>query len=259
MGGYWDALSRAALGEPGSAAPRPRSLFETDDPFTESPVLESFDDEVNSPLPGPAQTSQAAVPGDAAPGSAAPAETAADVDEDDAADQETAGTGASDLPAAVLAQAAPSAVAEPPPVAPAVASRVERIEVHRHETVQRVDPPTAPSVAAREVPMQAVNEAGQAFSATPPASPAPARDVETVSAAPEDEPLAVVAQPLATEPQPERHSAVVEPRPLVIEIDRIEIRIEHEPGAPAATPRPRVSAVVPSLDEYLARRSQGTR
>ena len=72
-------------------------------------------------------------------------------------------------------------------------------------------------------------------------------------------PLVAVAEPshaIAELPAPE---AAHEVQPLVIEIDRIDIRIESETPVVPVIPRRRERETVPSLDDYLQRRSEGRR
>ncbi len=71
------------------------------------------------------------------------------------------------------------------------------------------------------------------------------------------QPAVAVAIPVvASAPAEERAAPTRELPPLVIEIDRIDVRIEPEPvvAQPARSAR-RADSTVPSLADYLARRS----
>jgi hypothetical protein len=131
------------------------------------------------------------------------------------------------------------------------------VEVHRVETTHRLVESLEISRTAEhlvEVPVPAPPLLPAAESRRLEA-PRPAESAGAVPAAP-DVPISVVAEPRVA-------AAVVQPAapapPLVIEIDRIDIRIESPVAAPPPPTRRRDTAAAPALGEYLERRSGASR
>jgi hypothetical protein len=128
---------------------------------------------------------------------------------------------------------------------------IARLEVHRIETtrtvIEHVEPrePVSVEIAASE-PLEQETSAPHETRAEP------------AAAAAIEPPSIVVAEPIAA--APEHHQPQHEPPPLVIEIGRIDIRIASETAAPPApAPLRREDGTMPSLGEYLARRSEAKR
>jgi hypothetical protein len=261
MSGYWDAVARAALDLPAAATPRPRSRFEPDaaEPAVEALELEEEGTDATTMAPG--HRAEAA----AGPASAAPVEVHHQTSDRTAEtvraepvpiparpgplptpDRE-AGTKPSTGPAAAV-----STPGTPPPTLREV-HYVDRVEVHRVERTQTVvEPGARPAPEARE-PVEGGPE--QPVAASPWEAPQP---IEAPVASEAASPIVAVAEPVAPPPASLDRAGVQEPAPLVIEIDRIDIRIEPgtiAPVAAAAMPR-RPEASVPSLSDYLARRSE---
>jgi len=255
MSDYWHAVSRAALGLPGSAEPRPRSVFEPDD--LAARAIETVDEEVDAQPPRAQPRRPEPAPGDAV---------------------QTA------QPPAPSREPAPPA----PPRAAAPRQAETRVEIHtvRTETIppqqeraQAVLAPdetrhteTAQPAQTRGDPVPAIErqriadgDARQpAASAVPAQHEMPAR-TETVTradaAAPQPDDARVAAR-LVEPPDivaPHAAAAQGESEPLVIEIGRIDIRIASETPPPAVAPRRRDTGVPLSLDDYLAQRSRAGR
>ncbi|OLL27501.1 hypothetical protein BTH42_32165 [Burkholderia sp. SRS-W-2-2016] len=259
MSGFWEAVDRAALGQPGAAAPRPRSLFEVDDARPDG--LDVFD--VETEAPPPRTLGESFQPASALPvpprmeretTADAPRTAAAFVPREQTDDAQRPSENGTGRPASVTATAiAPLPAAVAPRAAPPV---IERVQLHRSEVRDGVDATLLPRITEpRDTP--------HTLPATEPTdSAAHAPPVIVKIDPPRDhEPIPVHAQPVSPPPSSGPVRAVAEasavPQPLVIEIDRIEIRIEpqHTPAAPA--PRASNPAPAVSLDEYLTRHGAG--
>ena len=254
MSNYWDAVGRVARGLPGSAEPRPRSIFESDAPFVASDGLDAIEQEVDAPpLPTAAvrsvQRGSAPAPD---PAAAEPPIPPADMSRSpaplpahprDAGKQpDSRAHGAEpDRPASTLERVAPPPAPEPTP-----ATRVEVRHIDTTQTTLRLietraqsaEPePVAPSMTAQAVPARHDDRREQ---------PAAAIAIEP--------PPVVVAEPVAAVPAPIRQEPAPEPPALVIEIGRIDIRIASDSAAPPVARKRQDSAPTPSLDDYLTRR-----
>jgi hypothetical protein len=140
-----------------------------------------------------------------------------------------------------------------------VTHRIERLETQRVERFERVDVSLVPVRAAPEgARVDHDREARE--EPTPREAAAAARPAREAIESPA---MNVVALPLASAPVQASHApraGEAAPRPLVVEIDRIDIRIEAERPAPAPrASRSRDEGPAPSLDAYLARRTEGSR
>lgn len=264
MSGYWDAVARAALALPAAATPRPRSRFEPDaaEPAVEALELEEEGTDATGAAPGHLAE------GAAGPAAAAPREvhqpTSDHIAETVRAEPAPAPARPSPLPAqdqearATLTTGPAAAVPAPGTPPPALREvhhvhHVDHVEVHRVERTQTVlEPAARPAPEARE-PVEGGPEQPVAASAWE----AP-RPIEAPVAPEAASPIVAVAEPVAPPPASLDRAGAQEPAPLVIEIDRIDIRIEPETIVPvAAAAMPRLpEAAVPSLNDYLARRSE---
>jgi hypothetical protein len=260
MSSYWDAVSRAALGLPGLAEPRPRSMFEPDEIHATRDDFEAIEQEVDAtPIrpastparrPPPSPESIAGHPGQAkataqSPGLPPPSQPG------DAAHERL------DTRAEVRAPQTDSSATHDDRVKPSAplppSEAVAQIEVHRIETMRTTIEP----VETREPP------AGAEVAAWKPVAQerAPHRDTpaEPAEAAVIEPPSVIVAEPLAPSPAPAPQQLTPDPPPLVIEIGRIDIRIASETAAPPVAPKSQDASTVPSLNDYLARRSEAKR
>jgi hypothetical protein len=251
---YWDAVGRVALGAPGSAEPRRRSMFENDDAPIPASDLDVVEHEVDArPMTVAAtpttQPAAAPSPPDAAP--AASAGTIGDATARPSAEPHTVAAADAAVPRAprtmpIEVSGGPSMPAMPtaPPHEP-----VDRLEIHRVETMhttrelvgpreRTAEPDAAPPSAAVQALPKARDEPREQPRASVVAAPVVAVAAPVAAAAP-------AAQPIAPS---------TEPPPLLIEIARIDIRIESEAAAPAAVPRRRDIPSAPSLDDFLTRR-----
>jgi hypothetical protein len=124
--------------------------------------------------------------------------------------------------------------------------------VHRIETtrmlIQRVQP--------RALPPRAEDAARPV---APEPAPQPQIPAELATAGASEQPSIAPAEPLAGAPPLVRQQPAPESPPLVIEIGRIDIRIASETLAPPAVVPRRDTGAVPSLEDYLARRSEARR
>jgi hypothetical protein len=254
MSNYWDAVRRVAQGLPGSAEPRPRSIFEPEEPFVAPGGLETIEQEVDAPpmpvvhstqvQPAPSPESLAQlVPKPTTIHASPPPETA----------QETkaaarAPSTATDARAAKPNQ--PVNVREHAVQAPPLTSEpATRVEVHRIETtrtmrkfVGRLEPTAGPkdTVSTSAVPALPLQHDKPAAQIAAPVIIEP--------------PVIAVAEPAASLPTPAPLLPAPETPPPVIEIGRIDIRIASETAAPQATPKRRDTGPALSLDHYLTRR-----
>lgn len=260
MSGYWDAIGRAALGQAGTAVPRPRSIFESD---ATDPSLAGFDEgesETDAEPSPVAPVSNPVVPASTVtalqgsdrqvqPVVAVPLEDSTD-DDQQAADNSSAQPHLAEPQIPALPRAS-----EPKPEDPKTLRIVERLEIHRLETSPLV---TEVRLASAEA------DRGPEASSQPVVVPANPEGREgSALAEPEQrnesiEPrVTVAAEPIdvvADLPAPAQ-----ELPPLVIEIDRIDIRIESQTAAIPAASRRRETATVPSLHEYLEQQGGASR
>jgi hypothetical protein len=257
MSGYWDAVVRTALGLTGTAAPRPRSLFEPDDArlaigegdLTEDPGVASASAET------PAAVPRGDIP-------AAPPIPPFDRDvlppHPNTAQDEERQSASPSLP---LDDTRDDRPAESFPVTRVVEERVthterivERVEVQRidtHHTIVEVSPDTRsdePRVPFAGVVAEAAIAARADVSHE--RTPGPRADREAA-------PAVVLAAEAGSPPEMHaRQAPAPEPPVFVIEIDHIDIRIESGAPAAPAVPRRREPEAIPSLADYLQRRSE---
>jgi hypothetical protein len=254
MSDYWDAVGRVALGQPGSAEPRRRSMFESEDAVVAPTGLDVVEHGVDAPSP-PAVP--AATPQSTSPPQLAAESRPADEPADDRAATRPAQPDRVATPSEAVPHEARATYVDGPRGAPEPATQaappltgqpVDRLEVHRIETTRTIrqlvearDRTAAPGAAAVSTIAQAVPAVHDE-----PRAPAPAAVVVA--------PAVAVAEPVAAVPPPAPPAAAAEPPPLLIEIGRIDIRIESEAASPPTTPRRRDVAPAPSLDAFLTRR-----
>jgi hypothetical protein len=260
MSDYWQAVNRAVLGVPGTAEPRPRSIFEPEDGEPSDLVARDEEAEVSTTRP------------EASGSDAGPERPRA-----------------RDVVREELAAAAPRPPEPAKTESTASAQRETRVEMRQAEAdrPQSAEPAAERTAATARVEAPAGDEARPAAThATEHHAPAervavtretiivesqrgdiavPAESVMVAEPARHDtpaqvepaEPPVVVAEPAAFAPA-SFEVAAMEPSPLVIEIGRIEIRIASEaPAQPA--PRSRDSSAVLALGDYLAQRSKADR
>jgi hypothetical protein len=253
---FWDAIGRAALGRPGTAAPRPRSIFEPEIPNSTIDDLETTTHEVEAPVgtPPPATVSGAPTSALQPEGPSREltrgARSGAPPEERDSADA------VAESPSVERDPQIPSppmrSAAEPRAPTEREASTVveRRIEVHRFESTQVLTQSISssePDESASAAPSAAAesHDVGE--------SPEPDDELEADEKRDAETPLAVLAEPrmVVAEPAPAPPDSA-EP-PLVIQIDRIDITIEPERVAPILSQRRRDPGTVPSLSDYLGR------
>lgn len=262
MSGYWDAVARTALGLAGTAVPRPRSIFESDHRRLAAGDAGLLDDtgvtpSVPADMPGaPARDASPVV---AAPPNVDPltSPVGPEIQTDERLEAYS--------PAASPRGASDARSTEASPTRRDAGARevrtervVERVEVQRFETIHTIAEP-APRANQREEP--AVPPA--AAVAMPATLAADDRREKASTTSGEDTasptPLVAVAEPSRVISEPAVPVAAHEASPLVIEIDHIDIRIESATPVAPALPRRREREAVPSLDDYLQRRSEGRR
>ena len=268
MSDYWDAIARAALDIPSDATPRPRSTFEPESITAgafESGLIELDEDVVptsrtkvspRAPLPDGALYAATAD----APVAGVDDRRETTVTRDDPQTSPPAATRPTDQPGSGLEipdEALPSVFAAAQP-SPTVIERIERTETQH--LVTTVEPPpalpapdgmfaTQPGAAAERT-VETVHE-GSGF---PDSWPANKAAIDTTE---ERRPSVTAAKPVDEPVPPERVLGPAQSQPLIIEIERVDIHIEND-RAVAAVPAPLPRAdtpEVPSLSEYLARRS----
>jgi hypothetical protein len=254
MAGFWDAEDRVARALPAEAMPRPHSPFEAGDPFASTDEMEEIVREVDAPrAPVFATTLQQELPAALAPprGQVPVAPQAAP---DHAARTMTEAESPPLAPARGLRAERERSRSEAAHPREIVTTHIERHESHRTLFLERVERASSAEHAMRAVPR---------VESHAPAVPMPS--LREAATHPHDGkreavPLEVAARPApasapaAVNAEATRPAIVEAPRPLVVEIDRIEIRIE--PERPIATPAPRPvrdERPVPSLEAWLAR------
>jgi len=261
MNGYWDAVLGAALGIPGTARPGqgPRPLAEAGDHGL--PVeTEDFGD---APLP---RASLPPAPRPAPPAAVVVAEAAVEP--------------AVPAPAPTVPAAAPPREAQPErgrpaadppavpgiaPIAPQVPQAADHPPARLREAPKPIESEPVRAEPARDALLKVIEPPSAV--APPPALPPALEDRPPKPAAPSPapppaEPATVPAEPLATfAPSIEKEDEQAALPMLTIEIGRIDVRVESP-----ATPPPRIAAKskplsdsVPSLADYLARRSEAVR
>jgi hypothetical protein len=265
VSGFWDAVGRAALGLPGTAVPRPRSMFESDAGDRPAADLDATDSEaevesksqasadaIQPPSRSPAtDVVMRAVDRQAAPEAGEP------FDDQPPLERLAEDRLREDRRFVDASQTVEPGSARRPVEEPAGSRTIERVEVHRFETTHiQIDSVATPH-GDEQSSSSRLDAAARAVASEPPSVAAsepvvPAR-VSSDSPAP---PIHVVAEPrviaaatTSDEPEP----------PLVIEIDRIDIRIESQTPVPASVSRRREAAPAPSLDQYLQARSGAPR
>jgi hypothetical protein len=264
MSGYWEAVVRAALDLPVAAAPVPVSPFEPDPQDGGADELMVADENLDAPVapdrrPELLQSTTMVAdsvehaesadrrpvepPGDEAPAESHPAPRQGSQRPQD------------QVPA--LATTVPTPAPEMQAEALSVLRRVDRVEV------QRVDAVHTLSETVRFPRLEGIPEAARQAPEFPTAAPSPAESAIAAGPAAAREPaapLVAVAETVTPAAVPTAVTTVVpELPPLIIEIDRVDIRIEPEPvpaAAPTAAPRRVDAGSVPSLSDYLARRTE---
>ncbi len=259
MSNYWDAVSRVARGSSGSAEPRPRSMFEAEALFDAAGDLDAVEQDTKSP---PEPTPAPVVRGQPAPTSAAPAAiTTSEAERTEAACGPSVLVARSSDPAEArpalqprAAESDQSADTREPTTSPVPLEFGTRVEVHRIESQQttlqlvesrppQIEPDDTASAPPATTPV---------ILAQPPVHQASPTEPSPVAVEPS---TIVVAEPVVV-PPPDRLVPTPEP-PLVIEIGRIDIRIESETPRPPAAPRRRDTQPAQSLDDFLRRRGAG--
>lgn len=257
MSGYFDAVERAVHGLPGDAEPRRTSRFEG----LEEDGLEILEAETAA-APPVAEAPERRRAADATPAPVADSPRAAGERVEGDPARPVAASIASPIeprteaPAGVAASGAAAPVREERPSSPPAAEPSSRAP--REPRREQAEPAPVRTVEH--------HHRSEILIAAAPAEPEPA-DAASVAAVQPDsaaapEALAVVAQPAPLPPAPpepeagpEEHRSQPPEAPFaVVQIDRIEIRLEAESAPPApvrarATPPP-----VVSLDSYLAGR-----
>jgi hypothetical protein len=256
MSDYWDAVSRVARGAPGSAAPRQRSVFEGGgmvEQVDELDVTASDATPATESAPAPDVAQQIGLPATITTSKAERTETAS---------SPLVPAQQSSTPAEIrLVERArdveqhppagtPERMTSPAPLEVATRVEVQRIESERTLRVVEsrppeiafVEPPPAPGASAVPTVMLA---------------PVPAQPVKVDESPPAavEPSVVVVAEPVAVPPA-DRPLPAPEP-PLVIEIGRIDIRIESATPPPPGQPRRSEVKPVHSLDDFLMRRGAG--
>src|SRR5262245_29222682 len=259
VSGFWDAVGRAALGQPGTAIPRSHSLFEPDGRNQPTEDFEASDTDVEeeSPRPAPMESIQPVSPAAHAGSPERPrSELVMTAAAEEKPDRQPAEIQAAEPRRAELpANSAPNIerALEPDSVPASPLRTLERIEIHRFETTRVVAEPIQLAPEERAVPAVVA-------AAAPPRAPAtPARNdfLDSVDESVANQPaVAVVAEPRAI--VAEWPSIANEP-PLIVEIDRIDIRIESQVPAALPVSRRRDAGPAPSLDQYLEKRSGAQR
>jgi hypothetical protein len=261
VSGFWDAVGRAALGLSATATPRPRSIYEPEAPDStiDDLIVTNEDAEVSPGTPASLMAPTPAAPtAQAARASDGPANDARSASPHDEREDSGGMVEPSSMEPRAQERASPIVPAREgrADAVPTVSPTVERIEVHRFETTHVV----TKSIASEQLNV----EPSPATSAS-----TPSRDVSDaleseghIDSA--DEGHADVPQSLVAE----SHIVVTDPAPaasdrlepsLLIEIDRIDIRIESERVAQPVPERRRDTGTVPSLRDYLARYAEAPR
>jgi len=260
---FWEAVGRAALGRPGSATPRPRSIFEPEDPTALPTQPEAKLDEAKGTTDAPSPAREAV-----APRPPSHSEPAAAAEDRVAVPVRNEG----EQPARSFdASPAPHVERQAPPAAPASAavsradaaqqSVVELLEVQRIESTQiRTEPVANTTVTGSPSPAPTAPESrAQALSSAVTVVPELEERANDTPASPSEVPLPVVAEPHVAVTELVAARAVSTEPPLVIEIDHIDIRIEPERALPLIRERRRDPGTAPSLTEYLARHAAPSR
>ena len=261
MSDYWDAVGHAALGRSGTATPRPRSIFEPD--VTTAPIddIEATAEVLATEPSPPATVASVATPRVARP-DIPPDTRILDAEPARVRDAEAEATPVErsrdesrrDEPAEPTPSASPRLSTD----ARTTATVVERVEVNRTESTKVVlqaqapssTPPTdePPRTAAGPIALRELGEPA-----------ATGNEIEERHEADVAAPIAVAAEPRIVVTEPVGAAPEGTEPALVIEIDRIEIRIESEHVAPVVAPRRRAAQAAPSLSDYLARYGEQTR
>jgi len=268
MNRYWDALARAALDLPADAGPRPRSRFEPDvsSVAMDEPALVEVAARIDSYTPAPAPDADEAGPRpidvDAVPAEVrtrpdrtVETVTASDVARDFLRDARVDAQQPLDRSDAPL----PGQQAVFTNERPALIERTERVELQRHETtvVHERHAIPEPGSATSVAQLMDRDESRTLVEAREHAEPAPIA-AAAAHPFPDDATTAIAVPTTADLSAPiERREAPVQVAPLVIEIERIDIRlVPEQPPAPLMPATRRAdSPDVPSLNDYLARRS----
>jgi hypothetical protein len=268
MNRYWDALARAALDLPADAGPRPRSRFEPDvlSVAMDEPALVEVAARVDSYTPAPAPVADEAgarpIEVDAVPAEVrtGPDRTVETVTASDVA-LHFLGDSRVDAPQPLDSSDAPLAgqQAVVTDARPALIERTERVDLQRHETtvVHEIHAIPEPGLATSVAQLIDRDESKNLVEARERAEPAP---IAAAAAHPfSDDATTAIAFPTTADLTApiERREAPVQLAPLVIEIERIDIRlVPEQPPAPLIPASRRAdSPDVPSLNDYLARRS----
>lgn len=256
MSDYWDAVSRVVCGASGSAEPRQRSVFEAGglvDQVDELDVTASDATPAAELVPAPDVVRQPELPATITTSRTGRTETASSL---------LVPAKQSSAPAETrLVERARDVEQHPPagtreqvtsPAPPEVATRVEVLRIESERTVRLVEScpltiepgetPAAPSASAEPA----------AVLAPVPAQPVKADESPSVAVEPS---VVIVAEPVAAPPA-DRPLPAPEP-PLVIEIGRIDIRIESATPPPLGQPRRSEAKPVHSLDDFLMQRGAG--
>jgi hypothetical protein len=255
---FWEAVDRAALGLMGTALPRAHALFEPDVPAFGVEEVEVTGDHIeSSPSTTASETAQSVTPtlqtefGQRLPQADAPRE-----------DTPLNAIGVRPPQAAEPVFPQPGPVHTPTPTsAPHVrvdeAPDTTREIEHQHVETTRVLEETLIQAVINPQPVEALTIG-------PPSEPVDVaerdqrygRDDQHQEPA---SPVVVVAEPRTSVSEPLGLPLLAQETPLIIEIDRIDIRIEPERLAPPTTSRRQETAPVMSLENYLSSRGEAPR
>ena len=260
MSTFWDAVGRAALGLPGTAAPRARSMFEPDSPtalLDLEPPLEDAETTANTPPAAEFPAAPAIEPTPAIRANEPVRQGWSAEGSDGEEEQDPRAPTESSNVAAGLNQAGPAVASSDErvtvPLPPLVtAERPERLHLETTLVVSEI---------IREPDARDVPSARVAAAPPPDTDRAEPSDADQQVAADDDEPeavrpVALVAEPhaVAVEPPPLSPAPPEQP-PLIVEIEHIEITIESERIAAPPPPARTARTAMPSLSDYLTGRT----
>ena len=263
MSDYWDAVLGAAFGLPGTARPgqRPRPLDDPEDgglpveieEFRDAPLHPAVPRQVPRQVQVSTTTPEPASPGERARSAPLPIESS------------TATAGAAEPEVPRPAGQSPIVPQAAPPAAPAPAEAPAETAFRSRESTAQLPVEPVRALPAPAVSLASVETA--AAVAVHPALPPAIEKERTQALAPHHaqppvERPTIPAEPVAPPaPSAGKEDEQAAPPMLTIEIGRIDIRIEppQAPPRPIAAKPAALPDSVPSLADYLARRSEAGR